>query len=309
METILVTGVNGFVGKHVARELSARGHKTIGVSREPLLNPVLKDYVDDYYSCDLTDAAAVDALPLNQIDAVINLAGLAKVGDSFANPDLYNRVNVAVLAVIGKKLISLGSKAVVIAVSTGAVYGADQEMPLRETSKLITTGSPYALSKIAMEQEAASLRIAGLNCAIVRPFNHIGPGQEGGFLVPDLYEKILEASNKDGVIVVGDLSTRRDYTDVRDVAKAYVDLAISGTLDHPIYNVCSARSLEGQEILNLLLAECGKTGTITVQQDPKLIRPNDPKNLFGSNQRLQAQTNWQPTIPLAQTIHDIVAAV
>lgn len=307
MVNVLVTGINGFVGKHLARELSAAGHKVMGVSREPLLNPLLVNFVTDYYVCNLTSETEVATLPLDDIDAVINLAGLANVGDSFANPDLYNQVNVGVMSVIGRRLVGMGSKANVIAISTGAVYSSNQAMPLTEESQLITTGSPYALSKIAMEQEVMSLRTQGLNCAVVRPFNHIGPGQEPGFLVPDLYQKIMNAGHTDGVLKVGDLTTRRDYTDVRDVAKAYVSLAVADHLDHDIYNVCSGRSIEGQQILNLLLTATGHEETIAIQQDPALMRPNDPKNLYGNNHRLQNQTGWQPAIPLEQTIQDFIA--
>lgn len=305
-QNIMVTGINGFVGKHLARELSLGGHKVIGVSREPTIHPLLTELVSDYYVCDLCDEFAVDTLPLKDVDAIINLAGLAKVGDSFANPDLYMRINVAVISVIGRKLLSIGSKATVIAVSTGAVYDANQAMPLTEESRLINTGSPYALSKIAMENEVMALRNQGLNCAIVRPFNHIGPGQEGGFLVPDLYKNITEVSKTNDVLKVGDLTTRRDYTDVRDVVKAYAGLATAAQLGHAVYNVCSGRSIAGKQILDLLIATIGQTGKIAVEQDSSLIRPDDPKDLYGDNQRLYAQTGWQPTIPLAQTIHDVI---
>ncbi len=177
-------------------------------------------------------------------------------------------------------------------------------MPLTENSALVTSASPYALSKIAMEQEAARLKKAGLDCVVARPFNHVGPGQEGGFLVPDLYQKISQA---DESLAVGNLKTRRDYTDVRDVVKAYASLVTAPALEHLVYNVCSGRSISGETILELLLDAGGKR-SLLLQQDPSLIRPNDPEDLYGSNDRLRQATGWEPTIPLEQTIKDFVAA-
>lgn len=306
MATVLITGINGFVGEHLARELSTRNFKVLGIGREKTVNSEIEGTVSSYYACDLTDEALVGELPLEDIDAVISLAGLANVGASFDNPDLYNEVNVKVLSVLANKLVTIGSSARIIAVSTGAVYSADQSMPLTEESELITTGSPYALSKIAMEQEVLRFRQRGLECVIARPFNHIGPGQAPGFLVPDLYRKIAEASKTDGKLRVGDLSTRRDYTDVRDVVRAYADLAMADQLSHAIYNVCSGQSVDGGTILNLMLAAAAQKHKLTIEQDASLIRPHDPKDLYGSNARLYAQTGWEPIIPIEQTIHDFV---
>jgi len=308
MSKILVTGVNGFVGEHLARELSSRGIEVIGAGLDAAASSELDGFISQYYTCDLTSEADVARLPLSDIDAVISLAGLASVQDSFGKSELYQQVNVAVLSVIGNKLLELQSKARVIAVSTGAVYESHQPMPLSEDSTLVTDGSPYALSKIAMEKEADALRERGLDCRVVRPFNHIGPGQKGGFLVPDLYSKIQAASQSGGPMAVGDLTTRRDYTDVRDVVRAYADLATAASLQNTLYNVCSERSVAGQTILELLLKATGQTEKITVTQDPALIRPNDPTDLYGNSQRLSSETGWHPIVPIEQTISDFVAS-
>lgn len=228
------------------------------------------------------------------------------MGDSFIKPDLYMQVNVAVLSVLGERLQALKSQARVLAISTGTVYDSNQQMPLDEDSKLITTGSPYTLSKIAMEQSAQNMRKKGLQVFVVRPFNHIGPGQEGGFLVPDLYAKIQTAFGSDRVVRVGDLTTKRDYTDVRDVVRAYAELALAPELKEPIYNVCSGKSVSGEEILFAMLKAYGAEGKVSIRQDSSLLRPNDPKDLFGSNALLQKATGWQPTIPLEKTIQDFV---
>jgi GDP-4-dehydro-6-deoxy-D-mannose reductase len=125
-------------------------------------------------------------------------------------------------------------------------------------------------------------------------------------LVPDLYKKIQEAKTSGGVIKVGNLKTKRDYTDVRDVVKAYADMAIAKNLEDDLYNVCTGKSVAGEEILNLLLKKADVSGGVKVEQDPALIRPNDPEDIYGSNARLQKAVNWQPQIKLEQTIEDFV---
>jgi GDP-4-dehydro-6-deoxy-D-mannose reductase len=107
---------------------------------------------------------------------------------------------------------------------------------------------------------------------------------------------------------VGNLHTKRDYTDVRDIAKAYADLAVSQSLDFDTYNICSGASHSGQEILNTFLKEMGLEEKVKIEQDPQLVRPNDPPELVGSHHRLTEETGWEPTIPLKETIHDFVAS-
>lgn len=307
MQHVMVTGVNGFVGRHVARELHQRGSAVIGIGHSGPAHPEIHQLLADYHQCDLTDEEAVAQLPLKNINAIINLAGLAKVGESFADPERYTITNVNVLNIISKKLLEVNPEARVIAVSTGAVYDANQPLPLREDSRLISEGSPYALSKILMEQAGQDLIRQGLKCAIVRPFNHIGPGQEPGFLLPDLYEKAMEAHRKGTVVKTGNLTTKRDYTDVRDITRAYADLALADNLKHDTYNVCSGQSLAGQALLDLLLQELKLENRITVEVDETLIRPSDPTELFGNYQRLYEETGWRPTIPIEQTVRDFVA--
>ncbi|MDZ7744496.1 MAG: NAD(P)-dependent oxidoreductase [Candidatus Saccharibacteria bacterium] len=306
MLKILVTGVNGFVGKHLVRELKARELEVLGLGTEDVPSPEIADQLDDYFSCDLTDKIQVDALPLENVDTIINLAGLANVGASFGAEELYKKVNVEVLTTLGERLLDSKEKARLIAVSTGAVYDPKQQTPLTEESKLITEGSPYALSKIMMEEAAQELQKQGLDCIIVRPFNHVGPGQAPGFLLPDLYQKLLDAKETGKPVTVGNLTTKRDYTDVRDVVRAYSDLATAETLQDNLFNVCSGTSRTGQSVLDALVSEMGLKDKVTIDVDQSLIRPNDPADLYGSFERLSDETGWEPEIPFEQTIKDIV---
>jgi GDP-4-dehydro-6-deoxy-D-mannose reductase len=308
MSNVLVTGINGFVGKHLARELHSRDHTVIGVGKaEDRIDPSLEDIVDSYHQCDLVNKEEVSRLPLDKLDGIINLAGLAAVGPSFDEPDLYMKVNVGVLSTVGELLLKEGSQARIVAVSSGALYDPNQEMPLTEASKTVKKSSPYALSKLEMERCALDLQKRGLDIVIVRPFNHIGPGQEKGFLLPDMYAKIKNNMEAGEPVLFGNLATRRDYTDVRDIVKAYSDLATNPTVNHSLYNVCSGKSISGDEMLSQLCSAMGiGRERLQVEVDKDLIRPNDPKNIFGDNSRLHQETGWVPHITLEKTIHDFV---
>ena len=301
---VLITGVNGFVGKHLARELIGRGCSVVGVGRDDIPSQEIKEILDNYLPLDLTDHKAVSSIDTKQIDAVVSLAGLAKVGESFDDPNFYMKTNVEVLSILGSKLVAENSRARVIAVSTGAVYSSSQPMPLTEQSTLVKESSPYVLSKLQMEESSKELRKRGLDCVIARPFNHTGPGQEPGFLLPDLYQKLLAAEVSNSPIKVGNLDTRRDYTDVRDVVKAYANLALAPSLNFDLYNICSGQSIPGRKILDWLQAAMGVSLETVV--DEKLIRLTDPLEIFGDNHRLAEDTGWKPIIPINKTIVDFV---
>ncbi len=310
MHTVLVTGINGFVGKHLTRELVSRDIKVIGVGhRENTADAEIADLLNCYYQCDVTDSASTSKLPLSLVDCIINLAGLANVGASFDNPDLYMKINVKVLSVLGDELLTANPSARMIAVSTGALYDPNQSMPLSEQSRVIKDGSPYALSKLAMEQAAKELRDRGLDCIVVRPFNHIGPGQGTGFLLPDLTRQLLETNRENPSVSAGNLKTIRDYTDVRDIARAYADLAIIDSLENHLYNVCSGRGHSGNDMVKDLCEELEiDSNKLVINVNDKLIRPTDPPRIVGDNSLLSTDTGWLPKISLDKTIKDIITS-
>lgn len=295
-QKILVTGINGFVGKHLARELASRDIHVIGVGhRESAVSNDIASSVAEYYQCDVSDPAQVAELPLEKLNSIINLAGLANVGASFDNPELYMKVNVEVLSVLGKALYKTNPTARMIAVSTGALYDPNQPMPLSENSQVITKGSPYALSKLAMEEAGQKLRKTGQDCIVVRPFNHIGPGQGFGFLIPDLANKLMSADPHNPRIQAGNLKTIRDYTDVRDIAKAYADLATSETLSYTVYNVCSGTGRSGENIVEALCDALNiDYRKLQIDVDQALIRPTDPAEIFGMHDNITDDTGWKP---------------
>ena len=299
---VLVTGINGFVGQHLAIELHRQGHKVVGTGMDRTVSQKLSNVVSGFIGeCDLTNIDSIKKIPLKSFDAIINLAGLSKVGSSFGEEAAYNSTNVKVHTLLTGELLKTNPDARIIAVSTGAVYDNNQPMPLSEHGKLTTNGSPYVMSKIAMEEELSKLVTNADNVIIVRPFNHIGPGQLLGFLVPDLTEQIINSNR----VTVGNLNTERDYTDVRDVVKAYTLLATTKVLNHKIYNICSGVGVSGEKILNTIKEVSGNSDIVTVI-DKTRIRPNDPSRIVGDNSRIKTDLGWEPKISLNQTINDVI---
>lgn len=304
-QTVLVTGINGFVGSHLAQELAKSGHEVLGVSTQDELNPEIKNVVKRYYKCDLTVQKEVNALPWKNINSIIHLAGLSAVGPSFDSPQVYMDVNTGVLisifeAILGFDLVTFPK---IISISTGAVYAPSSDS-LTEDSK-VKASSPYAVSKLATELIVSHYRSRGFqNSVSIRPFNHIGPGQGEGFLLPDLAKQINECP-KDGEIKVGNLKTSRDYTDVRDVVRAYRLLVEANNLPSEIYNVCSGNSKSGEEILNMVKRVMNRDD-IKVSVDQSKIRPNDNPYVCGSYEKIKEDANWSPQIPLEKTVEDFI---
>lgn len=299
-QKVVITGVNGFVGKHLVRELKDHNIEVIGVDRSEMVDSSIANLLSDYIVADL----AVGWPKIDAVTAVIHLAGLAAVGPSFDSPQDYININSAIFTNMAEHFLASMDKPRIVVVSSGAIYDPKQQLPLTEESTVGFT-SPYAVSKVLVENQCAYYRSRGLDCIVARPFNHIGPGQRPGFLLPDLHRQLGSINNEK--LQVGDLTTQRDYTDVRDVVRAYRLLATSKKLTHPIYNICSGISRSGNEILKTLQATMHKEGVGAVVDRAKL-RPNDPKEIVGSSGRLRDDTGWQPEISLEQTIIDFTSS-
>ena len=298
---VVVTGATGFVGHHLLRDLLDSGHEPVAVSD-----------LDDarlgvpFVSCDLTRSWPAD---LDGVDAVVHLAGLSAVGPSFSAPQRYVETNSAMVTTMCEALLEAGSKARVLVVSSGAVYDAFQPQPIPETGAL-TANSPYVVSKRLVENLAAYYGGRGLDVVVARPFNHIGPGQKEGFLLPDLVTEATSAADEGRAMRVGDLTTARDYTDVRDVARAYrllLDAELGADFAAGrVFNICSGRARSGNELCDLALAELG-LAHLERSVDGSRIRPNDPRSITGDHDRLSRVTDWKPEHRIEDTVRDYVA--
>ena len=287
-----LTGGKGFVGHHLERHLVSCGDEVTVTDRE----------VD---VCNFDEVAA--SLAAAQPSAIYHLAGLAHVGDSWGNPTQLLSVNVVGTGVVLAAAREVVPNATVIVVSSAEVYGKVQErdLPLTEHSP-IAPASPYAASKAAAEFVAVQAAQGfGQRVVVVRPFNHIGPGQSRQFAVSAFAHRIHEAmAQGQSTLKVGNLTSRRDFTDVRDVVAAYRLLANHGASGE-IYNVCSGRDVEMHDIVQQLLQLAGTS--VTLEVDPELLRPVDVPVLRGSADRLNDATGWMPTISLEQTLRDVLA--
>ena len=301
-KTILVTGASGFVGHHLVRELHANGYAVISTGKEA--SKELAPLVEKHYSVDLTDATSVDTIDFSNVDGIIHLAGLAAVGPSFDSPMLYISANMGMQVNLFEAANKQGIKPRVVVISSGSLYDAKATMPITEQSP-VKPNSPYAVSKIGQEQLAAYYGNRGFEVLIARPFNHIGPGQNTGFILPDLTKQIIEAEKSSTkTIKVGTLTTERDYTDVRDIVRAYRLLFEEGKPGET-YNICSGKSISGQTILDTLLA-AAKT-KVTPETDPALVRPVDTPIIYGDCAKLTKDTGWKPEISFEQTVTDVIA--
>jgi GDP-4-dehydro-6-deoxy-D-mannose reductase len=284
---IVITGATGFVGTHLTRRLQENAVDIHGWSSR---------------SVNLLDAAAVDAAVERAKPAeVYHLAGASHVGESWARSTEHLAIHVMGTHHLLDAVRRHAPRCRVLVVSSGMVYRPRPE-PLTEDSP-IGPASPYGLSKIAEEQLALHAAAQdGLEIIVARPFNHIGPGQSPKFAPPDFARQIAEIeAGAPPRMTIGNLESRRDFTDVRDVVSAYIAMMARGTAGR-IYNVCSGVATPIRAILDELLAM--SRVAVTLETDPARLRPNDVPYMVGSAARLTADTGWQTTIPLRQTLAD-----
>lgn len=294
MTRSLITGADGFVGRHLRAHLLAHGDETFGVDRE----------------CDVTDEASVrGVLDETRPDVIYHLAALTRVGESWKHAAEYTRVNV-----VGTQRVLNSAREVVpgctiVIVSTADVYGVVREadLPLTEEFR-VAPQSPYATSKVEAEHVAREAwRRFDQRVVIARPFNHIGPGQSPSFFVSAIASRLLEARREGrGEIAVGDLSPRRDVSDVRDVVRAYALMA-EYAAPGEIYHVASGRDVAMAEIAHALVSLIAP-GTALVQ-DSSLVRPQEIPVLRGSAEKVHAATGWKGEIGLDETLRDVVASL
>jgi GDP-4-dehydro-6-deoxy-D-mannose reductase len=294
--SVLITGAGGFAGGHLTAACREAGDEVVTLARG-----------GGDVRADLTDAAATrSALEAVRPSVVYHLAALAHVGASWREPGAYLQDNLAMTLNLLEAVRENARDAVVVVASSGEVYGPPATLPVDESAPL-RPQNPYAVSKAASDLLAGFYADAhGMRVIRARAFNHAGPGQEPAYAIASFTRQVaagLEAGDSPIRIVTGNPSTRRDYTDVRDVVQAY--RALAGAGEPGVFNVCSDRPASAQEILDLLARACG--AEIDHQVDPALVRAHEVMEIRGSHDALAAATGWQPRIPLERTLADTVA--
>lgn len=291
----LITGGTGFAGRHLAEHCAAAGDDVRTLARGGEV-PV-----------DLLDAAATArAIAETAPEVVYHLAARAHVGQSWEDPSATLLGNVAMATNLLEGVRAHAPEAVVVAVSSGEVYGPPETLPTGEGAPL-RPQNPYAVSKAAADL-LARFYFDGFGLRVVRPraFNHAGPGQEPIYAIATFARQLargLEAGDDPVRVVTGNPDTRRDYTDVRDVVRAYRLLAQHGDPGEA-YNVCSGRTASAVELVRMLADQAGVE--VDHQVDPGLVRSHEVMEVRGAPDKLNAATGWEPRIPLTDTLRDTV---
>ena len=286
----LVTGAHGFVGPYLTAHLESMGDEVVGVDQDM-----------DIANAELVRARLADEMP----DVVYHLAAASHVGDSWDAPLDVLRINTEGTLNVLLAAHEAGAERVVI-IGSAEQYGTvpQERMPITEDTPLQPV-SPYGASKAAAEM-LGSYMVRGRDfpVVLVRAFNHLGPGQSDRLVASALARQVAE-NERSGAeeIHAGDLSPKRDFTDVRDVVRAYRLLAERG-VPGEAYNVCSGRAVAIRDMAETLISLSGKPMRVVL--DPERLRPVDVPVLLGSNAKLTRDTGWTPDVPLEQTLADVL---
>ena len=288
-----VTGASGFVGRHLVAHLRDCGDEVVPTDRS--------DGGPDLLDADGFATLVAEVRP----DVVYHLAGQADVAASWLSPIETMRVNVEGTHNILEVARTFGV-AKVLTVSSADIYGvvAPEELPIVESAPLRPV-SPYAASKAAADLVALQAHLGhGQDVVRARAFTHLGPGQSKSFVGAGFAARIVAAERSgDDELQTGDLTPRRDFTDVRDVVRAYRLLATEGR-PGVAYNICSGTSVSIGELAGLLL---GLTDArMRLVEDPDLLRPVELPELRGDASLLRRHTGWAPSISLDETLSDVL---
>ena len=307
----LVTGIAGFAGSHLADELLKGDYRVSGtvVPDGPTDNIEHIQAQLSLHEVDLRDPNAVKAFIAQvQPDHIYHLAARAAVGASFKNPAATLVDNAVMQLNILQAVVELGINPRILVIGSSDEYGSvkPNELPITEASPLRPM-NPYAVSKITQDYMGYQYHVShGLEIVRVRPFNHIGPRQGTGFVVPDFCSQIadIKIGLVPPVLRVGNLAAERDFSDVRDIVRAY-RLALEKGNAGEVYNIGSGQSHSIQYILDTLLRLAGIP--IAVEQDPARMRPSDTPRVQCDYSAFAHVTGWHPTITLEQSLADTLS--
>jgi len=308
---ILITGVTGFAGTHLANLLADKLYNlelygTYRHSGRNSLQEISKEV--RLLECDVNYFQSVEQVIESVLpDLVFHFAAYVSVAKSFEQPALTFQTNVigTVNLLEAVKKACRGAK--ILIPGSAEAYGKVEQanMPIKETQTL-EPANPYGLSKVAQEMLGLYyFKAIGLSVYLTRTFHYTGPGQPLGFVCSDFAKQIaaIEKSNNDCQIKVGNLRAKRDFLDIRDVVTAYWEIAQKGS-PGTIYNVCKGSSISIEEILNTLLQMSSCEISVKVTKDR--LRPVDVPNFVGDNLRLKRETTWVPKIEMGASLRDLL---
>jgi GDP-4-dehydro-6-deoxy-D-mannose reductase len=308
---VLITGITGFVGSHMAEYALAKGAQVFGSTRwrskteniEHLRSKVT------FIESDLRDLSSVRALLETSVpDYIVHLAAQSFVGVSWHAPAETLTTNIISQVNLLEALRGLKMSPRFLAVGSSEEYGLvlEDELPIKETNPLRPL-SPYAVSKVTQDMMAYQyFKSYGLPIIRSRAFNHEGPRRGDVFVTSNFARQVaeIEAGLREPVVYVGDLTPRRDYSDVRDIVRGYWLLLERGEAGE-VYNLCSGRSWSIKQVLDFVLNLSTVKG-IEVKTDPARLRPSDVMILEGDPTKMNKATGWKAEIPFERTLTELL---
>ena len=300
---LLVTGAAGFAGSHVVEALGGRQDVVGWTHHAPPPQEIAK--LAAWERVDLLHPSEVRAaIARLKPSAVIHCAGAPNVAHSWRDTVTPLSANVLATHHLFDALWRAGTPCRVVVPGSATVY-ATSSTPLTEGSP-VAPSNPYAVSKLAQEQLAfRAAREDGVEVIVTRSFNHTGPRQSAAFAAPNMARQIamIEAGVVEPVIKTGNLDAQRDFTDVRDMARAYLALLSHGA-PSTLYNIASGTARVMRSVLDALVARARVK--VRVETDPGLMRPSDTPIVLGDATRLREATGWRPEIPFDRTLDDLL---
>ncbi len=298
MKTVLITGGEGFVGSHLIKLLQESLYKVVPTSY-PLLVPKGGKYIPlDILSLEMIE----DVLKTCQPDVIVHLAAISSVSKSFRDPPRTYSTNIVGTVNLLDTVKKLNKKVKFIFVSTCEVYGGGEN--LSESANIILK-NPYAVSKYSAELICHNYFIDGIDCVILRPFTHTGPGQSKDFVLPTIAVQIveIEKGKRPPLIELGNIKVKREFMNVKDIIRAYA-LAVEKCEPGNIYNISSNRGYTIEEALGIF-GELSKK-KFEVKTEPSKIRKVDIPTLIGNGDKFTKLTGWRHKIKFEKTIEDLL---
>ncbi|MCY3915317.1 MAG: GDP-mannose 4,6-dehydratase [Chloroflexi bacterium] len=306
---VLITGAGGFVGRHLSAHLGRVQAKARLIGTTFFPSETVHKAVNEHRRIDLKGYEQVrDLLEDCRPDAIFHLAAQAFVPRSFDDPWETLENNIRAQLNIIRASLELDIQPRILIVSSAEIYGAvaPDQLPLDEDAAIRPT-NPYSVSKVAQDMLALQYYLShDLPIMRARPFNHIGPGQNERFVAPAFAKQIaaIEEDAGDAVIYVGNLEAKRDFTDVRDIVRAYHMIVEKGKPGEA-YNIASGLAHSIRHLLDTLLQLSDIE--IEVRVDPERLRPVDVPEIRGDSSKLRRDTGWQPKLSFEDTLRDVLS--
>ncbi len=302
MPKVLITGALGFVANHLIPLLIPE-YQIIGLV---LQTPQTKPHPITYLECDITDSQAINSIiTAHKPEFIIHLAAVSQSWNTDVTK-LFQTNLTGTLNIYQSILNQKSYSPKIIYVSSSEVYGQTNNSSSIDESSSLNPINTYAVSKLSADRLSYQFSYShNLNVTILRPFPHAGPGQSTGFFVPDMASQIVTIEQTPATtnqISVGNLTSIRDYTDVRDMVRAYYLALTSNLPQGEVYNISSDHGIAIQDIFTQLTHL--STVDLSIHQDPNKLRPIDIPIAIGNSAKFRQATNWQPHIPLVQTLTD-----